>query len=103
MGYLTSDPSFARRVLKRLRGHAGAGRLRRRAWRQVRRFVRSLAYVAVWLALRLEVFAVIAAVAIATWAAWEGFGSVAGRSVLAFGLLFLGGGIGRIVREVRGG
>ena len=95
-------------VRRRVRSRAGAfnvgaSRLRRRVWRQVRRLVRALALVVVWFVLRLEVFAVIAAVAIATWAAWEGFGSVAGRSVLALGLLFLGGGIGRIVREVRGG
>ena len=53
------------------------------------------------LLVRLEVIAVVAAVGLASWAAWD-VGSVWGRAVLAGGLLFLGGGIGRFVREVRG-
>lgn len=44
----------------------------------------------------------VAGVGIATWAAWE-LEPVAGKMVLAAGLLFLGGAVGRLVREVRNG
>lgn len=56
--------------------------------------------VAVWFLLRLEAFAVIAAVGLASWAAW-GIDPAAGRGMLAVGLLFLGGGISRLVQEFR--
>lgn len=55
---------------------------------------------AVWFLLRLEAFAVIAAVGLASWAAW-GIDPAAGRGMLAVGLLFLGGGISRLVQEFR--
>lgn len=44
----------------------------------------------------------VAGVVVGTWAAWE-IDAIAGRLVLAVGLLFLGGAIGRVVREVRNG
>lgn len=44
----------------------------------------------------------VAGVAVAVWAAWE-FDPVAGKLVLAVGLLFLGGAVSRVVREVRHG
>lgn len=44
----------------------------------------------------------VAGVVVGTWAAWE-IDATAGRLVLAVGLLFLGGAIGRVVREVRNG
>jgi len=44
----------------------------------------------------------IAGVAIATWAAWD-VDPLAGKIVLAAGLLFLGGAIRRVVKEVRDG
>jgi hypothetical protein len=83
--------------------HASLRVLRDRSAVEVRALGRLSAGVAVWLLLRLEAFAVIAAVILATWAVWDGLGAPAGRAMLALGLLFLGGGISRLMREVRGG
>lgn len=63
---------------------------------------KTIAAVFVALVTSLGGAAQVAGVVVATWAAWE-IDAIAGRLVLAVGLLFLGGAIGRVVREVRNG
>jgi len=73
-----------------------------RAWRASKRAAVVARRVLVSLLLRLEALALVAGVAVATWAAWE-INGTAGKMVLSAGLLFLGGAIGRVVQEVRSG
>lgn len=51
---------------------------------------------------RLGGAAQVGGVGVGTWAAWE-IEPIAGKVVLAVGLLFLGGALARVVREVRNG
>lgn len=58
--------------------------------------------VAGWIGARLDLLLVVVAVGVISWASFD-VSPVAGRIVAGVGLLYLGGGIGRFVRELRGG
>lgn len=91
---VTEVRASARVVTRRLAGMA--------ALRGAAVAAKTIAAVFVALVTSLGGAAQVAGVVVATWAAWE-IDATAGRLVLAVGLLFLGGAIGRVVREVRNG